>query len=104
MPDLYGKKAWLVIGLAVVGWALAVIFMLAYMSTYYTGLHYYWAYVELVNQYKSLYENYTALFNYTEASWNYTSSVLNYTSHVLANCTAVLNKLVTRPTNTTGGG
>jgi len=29
MPDLYGKKAWLVIGLATAGWALVVIFMYA---------------------------------------------------------------------------
>jgi len=43
VPDLYGRRAWLVIGLAAAGWALAVIFMLAYVGMYYTAYHYYLA-------------------------------------------------------------
>jgi len=90
MPDLYGKKAWLVIGLAAVGWALAVIFMLAYVGMYYTAYHYYLATYELASMYQGLYRNYTTLAtnalrltNYTIAVLNYTTSVLNYTDYVL---------------------
>jgi len=90
MPDLYGKKAWLVIGLAAVGWALAVLFMLAYVGMYYTAYHYYLATQELASLYQGLYRNYTALAtnairltNYTIAVLNYTTSVLNYTDYVL---------------------
>jgi hypothetical protein len=90
MPDLYGKKAWVVIGLAVVGWALAVIFMLAYVGMYYTAYHYYLATYELASMYQGLYRNYTTLAynairltNYTIAVLNYTTSVLNYTDYVL---------------------
>jgi hypothetical protein len=90
MPDLYGKKAWLVIGLAVAGWALAVIFMLAYVGMYYTAYHYYLATYELASLYASLYRNYTALAtnairltNYTIAVLNYTTSVLNYADTIL---------------------
>ena len=65
MPDLYGKKAWLVIGLAAVGWALAVLFMLAYVGMYYTAYHYYLATQELASLYQGLYRNYTAPVSYT---------------------------------------
>jgi hypothetical protein len=44
MPDLYGRKAWVVIG-----WVLAVIFMLAYVGMYYTAYHYYLATYELAS-------------------------------------------------------
>ena len=84
MPDLYGKKAWVVIGLAVVGWALAVVFMLAYAGMYYTAYHYYLTTRELVNQYKALYENYTALAVNAMRLANYSITVLNYTDAVLA--------------------
>ncbi|KUO82243.1 MAG: hypothetical protein AT718_11370 [Vulcanisaeta sp. JCHS_4] len=90
MPDLYGRKAWLVIGLAAAGWALAVIFMLAYVGMYYTAYHYYLATYQLASLYQSLYRNYTVLAynalmltNYTIAVLNYTTSVLNYTDYVL---------------------
>jgi hypothetical protein len=90
MPDLYGKKAWLVIGLAVVGWALAVLFMLAYVGMYYTAYHYYLATYELASLYQGLYRNYTTLAysairltNYTIIVLNYTTSVLNYTDYIL---------------------
>jgi hypothetical protein len=90
MPDLYGKKAWVVIGLAAVGWALAVVFMLAYVGMYYTAYHYYLATYELASLYQGLYRNYTTLAynalrltNYTIAVLNYTTSVLNYTDYVL---------------------
>ncbi len=90
MPDLYGKKAWLVIGLAAAGWALAVVFMLAYVGMYYTAYHYYLATQELAGLYQGLYRNYTALAynairlaNYTIAVLNYTTSVLNYTDYIL---------------------
>jgi hypothetical protein len=90
MPDLYGKKTWLVIGLAAVGWALAVLFMLAYVGMYYTAYHYYLADTQLANLYESLYRNYTTLAynairltNYTIAVLNYTTSVLNYTDYIL---------------------
>ena len=90
MPDLYGKKAWLVIGLAVAGWALAVLFMLAYVGMYYTAYHYYLADTQLANLYESLYRNYAALAtnairltNYTIVVLNYTTQVLNYTDYIL---------------------
>jgi len=88
--ELYGKKALIVTGLAVAGWALAVIFMLAYIGMYYTAYHYYLATQELASLYASLYRNYTALAtnairltNYTIAVLNYTTSVLNYTDYIL---------------------
>jgi len=49
MPDLYGRKAWIVIGLTVGGWVLAVIFMLAYVGMYYVAYHYYEADAQLLN-------------------------------------------------------
>jgi hypothetical protein len=73
-----------------VGWALAVLFMLAYVGMYYTAYHYYLATYELASLYQGLYRNYTALAtnalrltNYTIAVLNYTTSVLNYTDYVL---------------------
>jgi len=90
MIELYGRKAWLVIGLAAVGWALAVVFMLAYVGMYYTAYHYYLATQELASMYQGLYRNYTTLAynamrlaNYTIAVLNYTTNVLNYTNTIL---------------------
>jgi len=90
MPELYGRKAWVVIGLAAVGWALAVIFMLAYVGMYYTAYHYYLATIQLTRLYGGLYRNYTTLAyntlklaNYSITVLNYTAQVLNYTDYVL---------------------
>ena len=78
------------IGLAVAGWALAVLFMLAYVGMYYTAYHYYLADTQLANLYESLYRNYAALAtnairltNYTIVVLNYTTQVLNYTDYIL---------------------
>jgi len=88
--ELYGKKALIMTGLAVVGWALAVIFMLAYIGMYYTAQHYYEANAQLASLYESLARNYTALAsnamrlaNYSITVLNYTTSVLNYTDYIL---------------------
>jgi hypothetical protein len=88
--ELYGKKALIVTGLAVVGWALAIIFILSYVGMYYTAYHYYLATYELASMYQGLYRNYTTLAtnamrltNYTIAVLNYTTSVLNYTDYIL---------------------
>jgi hypothetical protein len=88
--ELYGKKALIVTGLAVAGWALAIVFMLAYVGMYYTAYHYYLATHELASLYASLYRNYTALAynamrlaNYSITALNYTTSVLNYTNTIL---------------------
>jgi uncharacterized membrane protein (Fun14 family) len=74
-----------VIGLAVAGWVLAVMFMLTYVGMYHIAYHYL-ATQELISLYQGLYRNYTTLAynalkltNYTIAVLNYTTSVLNYT-------------------------
>ena len=89
--ELYGKKALIMTGLAVVGWVLAVVFILAYVGMYYTAQHYYEANAQLASMYESLARNYTTLAtnamrlaNYSITVLNYTTNVLNYTDYILA--------------------
>ncbi len=61
--ELYGIKAWALVGLAVVGWALAVLFLLTALANYNQAVSYYNGLALCLTQYRALASNYTALAN-----------------------------------------
>ena len=61
--ELYGLKAWALVGLAVAGWALAVLFLLTALANYNEAVSYYDGLSLCMAQYRALVGNYTALAN-----------------------------------------
>ena len=58
---MYGLRAWALVGLAVVGWALAVLFLLTALANYDQAVTYYDGLELCLAQYRALASNYTVL-------------------------------------------
>ena len=92
--ELYGWKAWALLGVAVAGWVLAVLFLLGSMSMLSTNRALYLGLYECEYDYYYLYRNYTALARTTLDVLNQAIAVINATGEVVNYNAAVLNATI----------
>ncbi|GAB6946095.1 hypothetical protein JCM16161A_02250 [Vulcanisaeta sp. JCM 16161] len=63
--ELYGARAWLLVGIAVLGWVLAIIGLASSLANYNIAMYYRTTTIFCISQYNALARNYTTLANRT---------------------------------------
>ncbi|BDR92227.1 hypothetical protein [Vulcanisaeta souniana] len=91
--ELYGARAWVLIGIAVVGWVLAVLFFASNIANYNMAVYYRYTTIYCISQYNALARNYTTLANRTLTIISYLTNVTMTNAYALNQTGIVIESL-----------